>query len=68
VEKLRVPRQDPDFYVLTADAAKTLAVDHETGWAKIRWLEQRFEARRRKCSSVRDFLKIPVKQKRLKAK
>jgi hypothetical protein len=53
---------------LAADEAKTLVVDHETVWAKIRWLEQRFEPYRRKWSSIRDFLKIPVKQNRLKAK
>ncbi len=53
---------------MAADEAKTLVVVHETGWAKIRWLEHRFEPYRRKWSSIQDFLKIPVKQKLLKAK
>jgi hypothetical protein len=35
-EKMTLPPQDPEFYVLAADEAKTLVVDHETGWAKIR--------------------------------
>lgn len=67
-EKMTLPPQDPEFYVLAADEAKTLVVVHETGWAKIRWLEHRFEPYRRKWSSIQDFLKIPVKQKLLKAK
>ncbi len=67
-EKMTLPPQEPEFYVLSADDAQSLVVDQETGWAKIRWLEQRFEPYRRKWSPIRDFLMIPARQKRLKAK
>ena len=66
--KRELPSEDPEYYVLTVDDARSLIVDQTTGWAKIRFKKENFVPHRRKWNRVRRFLKMPEKQELPKAK
>lgn len=51
--------EEPEYYVLTRDQAKSLVVDQGTGWDKIRWREKEFGNYRRKWAAIQEFLGFP---------
>jgi hypothetical protein len=55
--------EDPEYYVLTADDAKSLIIDQEKGWTKIRWQKQNFEVHRRRWDLIMKFLRMPKNEK-----
>jgi hypothetical protein len=57
------PPEDPEYYVLSANNARSLIIDQERGWAKIRWQKQKFEDRRRRRDRIKKFLKMPETHK-----
>jgi hypothetical protein len=47
---------EPEYYILTADSARSLIVDQESGWGKIRWQKSKFEEHRQKWNRITKFL------------
>jgi hypothetical protein len=53
------PLEDTEYYVLSANDARSLIIDRESGWPKIRWQKQKFEDHRRNWNRIKKFLEMP---------